>query len=103
MFKNTLRNFLQEDFPISFIWNPFLHDFMSFLTSMGLVPELFLETYFQKLHFFKIYAYFYENQANFEIFYKYGVSPVAFFGNIFQKTHFLRFLSILVIFSDFTT
>ena len=40
----------------------------------------------------------------FVIFYKYGVSPVAFFGNIFQKTHFfLRILSILVSFCDFTT
>ena len=34
----------------------------------------------------------------FEICYKYGVSPVVFFGNIFQKTFFLRILSILVIF-----
>ncbi len=39
----------------------------------------------------------------FVIFYKYGVSPGAFFGNIFQKHIFLRILSILVFFSDFTT
>ncbi len=31
MFKNTLRDFLQEDFPISFIWNPFLHDLCVFV------------------------------------------------------------------------
>ena len=35
----------------------------------------------------------------FVIFYKYGVSPVAFFGNIFQKKHTcFRFISILVFF-----
>ena len=28
MFKNTLRNFLKDDFPIYVIWNPLLHNLM---------------------------------------------------------------------------
>ena len=85
MFKNTLRNFLQEDFPISFIWNPFLHDFMSFLTSMGLVPELFLETFFKNYTFLKIMRIFMKIVHIFIFFTSMGLVPELFGETFFKK------------------
>ena len=53
--------------------------------------------------FRRIFMKYMQICANACIFYKYGVSSKHFFGNVFKKRTFLRFLSILVIFCDFTT